>query len=198
MLEVHRAGADSAQPAFYYDLGSPEAYLAAERVHQALGVVPEWRPVLAAALPAGDPAFRCIEERRALMEDVERRAADYRVPPLRWPDPWPFDSEAAMRAAVYAAGIGRGVAFSLAAFRQAFAGARSLSDPDNVVIAGAACEMHPAAVLKAMQMRAVAQRLHRQTDEAVAAGVTRVPAVRIAGQVFEGADAPEAAAAGVA
>ena len=54
-----------------------------------------------------------------------------------------------MRAATYAKQIGRTVAFSLAAFRQAYAGGRSLGDPDNVLIAAAACEMHPRAVLKA-------------------------------------------------
>ena len=48
-----------------------------------------------------------------------------------------------MRAATFAQQIGRTVAFSLAAFRQAFAAGRDLSDMDNVVIAAAACELHP-------------------------------------------------------
>ena len=38
-------GAVSEQPAFYYDLASPDAYLAAERVTAVLGVVPEFVPV---------------------------------------------------------------------------------------------------------------------------------------------------------
>ena len=48
-----------------------------------------------------------------------------------------------MRAATYAKQIGRAVAFALAAFRQAYAGGRDLVEPDNVLIAAAACEMHP-------------------------------------------------------
>ena len=48
--------------------------------------------------------------------------------PLRWPDPFPFDSEQALLAATYAKSIGRVVAFSLAAFRQAFAGGHALDD----------------------------------------------------------------------
>ena len=36
--------------------------------------------------------------------------------------------------------------FSLAAFRQAFAAGRDLTDPDNVVLAAAAAELHPRAV----------------------------------------------------
>ena len=54
-----------------------------------------------------------------------------------------------MRAATFAKQTGRTVSFALAAFRQAFAAGRDLSDPDNVLIAAAACELHPRAVLKA-------------------------------------------------
>ena len=62
-----------------------------------------------------------------------------------WPEPFPSDSEWAMLVATYAKQIGRAVAFSLAAFRQAFAAGRDLSERDNVLIAAAACEMHPLA-----------------------------------------------------
>ena len=48
-----------------------------------------------------------------------------------------------MLAATYAKQFGRAVAFSLAAFRQAFAGGRDLGDEITVLIAAAACEMHP-------------------------------------------------------
>ena len=34
------------QPVFYFDLGSPYAYLAAERIHKVLPVVPVWQPIL--------------------------------------------------------------------------------------------------------------------------------------------------------
>ena len=34
------------RPIFFYDLGSPYAYLAAERVNQVLPVVPVWQPIL--------------------------------------------------------------------------------------------------------------------------------------------------------
>ncbi len=66
-----------------------------------------------------------------------------RLQPLRWPERWPPDTRTAMLAATYAKQIGRAVAFSLAAFRQAFAGGRDLGDTDTVLIAAAACEMHP-------------------------------------------------------
>ncbi len=55
--------------------------------------------------------------------------------------------------------IGRVVPFAQAAFRQAFAGGRSLADPDNVLIAAAACEMHPQAVLRGAELRSVREQL---------------------------------------
>ena len=36
----------SEQPTFYYDLASPYAYLAAERIHDVLPVAPVWQPIL--------------------------------------------------------------------------------------------------------------------------------------------------------
>ena len=81
--------------------------------------------------------------------EVERRAAELGLQELRWPDPFPFDSALAMRAATYAKSIGRVVAFAQAAFRQAFAGGHTLGETDRVLIAAAACEMHPTAMLKA-------------------------------------------------
>jgi 2-hydroxychromene-2-carboxylate isomerase len=178
------------QPVFYYDLGSPECYLAAERVMVALPVVPEWTPVDASALAApGDPA-----QRRAA---VERRAAELQVQALRWPPGWPGDARQAMVAATYAKQIGRAVAFSLAAFRQAFAGGRAL-DEDTILLAGAACEMHPRAVLQALGRAAVAAALDAATAEAAAAGVRELPAVRIGERVLQGEDAVERAAAALA
>jgi 2-hydroxychromene-2-carboxylate isomerase len=174
---------------FYFDLGSPEAYIAAERSHEVLGVVPEWVPVRMGT------AFRCAEEVASYREDVERRAARHGLQPLRWPEPFPPDSEWAMLAATYAREIGRGVAFSLAAFRQAFAAGRDLGERDTVLIAGAACELHPAALIKGAELRSTRERLERATAEAIAAGVRAVPAVRVGDRVFCGPSALEEAVA---
>jgi 2-hydroxychromene-2-carboxylate isomerase len=167
------AGASPAQQArFYYDFASPEAYLAAEQVNTALPEVPEWIPVA-----LGAPAFRCAAEIDAYQEDVQRRAAAAGLQAMRWPEPFPPETEWALLAATYAKQIGRAVAFSLAAFRQAYAGGRDLGERDNVLIAAAACEMHPAAVIKGAELRSTRERLERATAEAVAAGVRDVPAL---------------------
>jgi 2-hydroxychromene-2-carboxylate isomerase len=162
----------AAQARFYYDFASPEAYLAAEQVNAALGAVPEWVPVA-----IGPPAFRCAADVDAYREDVQRRAAAAGMQPLRWPDPFPGETEWALLAATYAKQIGRAVAFSLAAFRQAYAGGRDLGERDNVLIAAAACEMHPVAVIKGAELRSTRERLEAATAEARAAGVRSVPAL---------------------
>jgi 2-hydroxychromene-2-carboxylate isomerase len=169
---------DRGRPAFYFDLASPEAYLVAERVISLLPAA-VWIPVLATQLPAADTleGFRCATDREAFFDRIERSAALRGLQPVRWPDPFPCDSAFAMRAATYARQIGRAVAFSLAAFRQAFAGGRDLGAPDNVLIAAAACEMHPRAVLKGAAMRSIATALDHATALAERRGVRDVPAL---------------------
>jgi 2-hydroxychromene-2-carboxylate isomerase len=185
---------------FYYDLASPDAYLAAERLVEVLGVVVEWEPVLLDQLPGGGSpaAFRCAAEEDIYRAEVERRAAEQGVQPIRWPSSWPPDSGLAMRVATYAKQIGRGAAFSLAAFRQAFAGGRELADTDTILIAAAACEMRPAAVLKAAGLGSVRAGLESAGRRAAAAGVTEVPALAVGDQVFQGPGAPEEAAGALA
>jgi len=170
---------------FYFDLASPDAYLAAERVLGELPGPAAWTPVLASELVDG-PA---TDGGGVSRERIAARAQELGLQELRWPDPFPFDSTLAMRVATYARQIGRVVAFAQAAFRQAFAGGRSLADEDSVLIAAAACEMHPAAVLAGASMRSVIAELEDATAAAREAGVRGVPAVLVPGP-GEG-DAPE-------
>jgi 2-hydroxychromene-2-carboxylate isomerase len=178
-------------PVFYYDLGSPECYLAAERIMTTLPAVPEWEPVLSTELgifPAtgGDAAA------------FAARVAGLDLQPLRWPSGWPPDTTTAMLAATYAKQIGRGIAFSLAAFRQAFAGGRDLALESTVLIAGAACEMHPTALLAAVRSRAVQDGLAAACARARDAGVQSLPAIQVERHVLSGPDAVARAAQALA
>ena len=188
------------RPVFYYDLGSPYSYLAAERVNHVLPIVPIWQPILLGGIyrVTGGGSWSLGAEREGGMAEVERRAADYGLPPIRWPDPWPGDMLTAMRAAVFAQAAGRAVAFSLAAFRQAFAGGRDLSITDNVLVAAAACELHPRALLKGIESRSVKDRLREATETAAGQGVTGVPTVTVGSRIFWGDDRLEDAAAALA
>lgn len=180
----------SVRPVFYYDFSSPECWLAAERVNHELAVVPVWIPVRLAR--AHSPRTPSDEE----LADIERRAVAQGLPAPRLPDPQPVNADVALRAATFAAASGRVVAFSLAALRQAFAAGRDLSEIDNVLIAAAACELHPRAVLKAIESRSTEQRLRAASQEAATRGVERAPAVAMGGHVFHGAAAAEKATQG--
>ena len=189
---------------FYYDLGSPYAYLAAERIsglfNEAELEQPEWQPVLLGGLfqHSGRSSWGQGPDREAGMAECQRRASAYGLPPIVWPDPWPGNMLTAMRVAAFAKQTGRTVSFSLAAFRQQFAAGRDLSEPDNVWIAAAACELHPRALEKAVQTQSVKDALRAATDEAAARGVEGVPAVRVGEQLFWGDDRLEEAVAAAA
>jgi 2-hydroxychromene-2-carboxylate isomerase len=193
--------AEGPRPVFFYDLGSPYAYLAAERVHavfaEAGGQPPEWQPVLLGALfkRFGRDSWARGEGRADGMREVERRASAYGLPPLDWPDPFPGNTLVAMRAATYAKEIGRAPSFSLAAFRQAFAAGRDLTEPDNVLLAAAAAEMHPRALLSAIERDSIKRKLREATERAGDRGVRGVPAIVIGERVFWGDDRLEEAAA---
>jgi len=189
----------SPRPTFYFDLGSPYAYLSAERISglftEAGLEQPEWQPVLLGGL------FRTFDRdswskgprRDEGIAEIERRAAAYGLPPLSWPEPWPGNTLFAMRVATFAKQTGRTVSFALAAFRQAFAAGRDLTDPDNVLIAAAACELHPNALLKAVETEIVKNALREATDSAAELGVFGVPSLVVDGEVFWGDDRLEEA-----
>jgi 2-hydroxychromene-2-carboxylate isomerase len=187
------------RPVFFYDLGSPYAYLAAERINAVLPVVPIWQPILLGGIwkATGGGSWARTDRREKGMADVEERARSRALQPLRWPPGWPNDTLTAMRAATYAQKSGRVVAFSLAAFRQAFAAGRDLSETDNVLIAAAACELHPNAVLKGIESRAVKDGLRRATNDAMGRGVVGVPTVAVGDRLFYGDDRLEEAAAAI-
>ncbi len=66
----------SPDAAFYFDLSSPLAYLAAERILHALGGPAEWQPVLARELSNAETfeAYRCRTEEEVFRSETERRA----------------------------------------------------------------------------------------------------------------------------
>jgi 2-hydroxychromene-2-carboxylate isomerase len=195
----------SVRASFYFDLGSPYAYLAAERISglftEAELEQPEWQPILLGGLFAAfdRDSWANGPGRAEGMAEVERRASAYGLPPIVWPDPWPGNTLTAMRVATFAKQTGRTVSFALAAFRQAFAAGRDLTDPDHVMIAAAACELHPRALLKAIETQAVKGALRESTERAATLGVFGVPSVVVGEEVLWGDDrleeAVEAAAA---
>jgi 2-hydroxychromene-2-carboxylate isomerase len=189
-------------PTFHYDLMSPYAYLAAERVDAVLGEPAEWQPVLLGAIfkltGRSSWALGDYERRRRGMAEIERRAERYGLPPLRWPDPWPGDSLAAMRAAVHAKRIGREREFAAAAFRAAFAEGADLSEQRNVLVAAEAAGLDPRETESAIADPSVKEELRALTAAAHERGVFGVPTVTVGDELFWGDDRLEHAAAALA
>jgi 2-hydroxychromene-2-carboxylate isomerase len=190
---------------FYYDFSSPYSYLAAERISgvfaEAGAEQPVWQPISFGHVlkESGRRPWSMQPDgpNPDDLEEIRRRAAERGLPEVVYPKGWPEDnySLAPIRAAVYAKESGRVVSFSLAAFRQAFAAGRDLSDVDNVLLAAAACELHPNAVLKGIETRSVKDALRRATEEAIGRGVEGVPTVALGDKLFWGDDRLEEAAA---
>jgi 2-hydroxychromene-2-carboxylate isomerase len=189
---------ETERPTFYYDLSSPYAWLAAERIHSVLPEPPVWRPISYGFVirHTGVTPWSMKPGRESGMAEIERRASERGLPEVRWPAGWPVESYSlpALRAATFAAEVGKVAAFSLAAFRQQFNAGRGLNDIDNVVLAAAACELHPKALLQAIEREAIKERLRRATEDALERGVTGVPTVRVDDELFWGDDRLEEAA----
>jgi 2-hydroxychromene-2-carboxylate isomerase len=187
-----------AESVFYYDFSSPYAYLAAERISglfaEAGAEQPEWQPISFGHLlqVTGRTPWSMQPDgpHPADLEEIQRRAAERGVPEVRYPPGWPVENYSLnpLRAAIYAKEAGRVVSFSLACFRQIFAAGRDMSDLDNVLIAAAACELHPKAVSTGIETRSVKEALRAATERAIELGVEGIPTIALGDRLFWGDD----------
>jgi 2-hydroxychromene-2-carboxylate isomerase len=186
---------------FYYDFNSPYSYLAAERISGLFAEAeleqPEWQPISFGHIlkTTGRRPWSFEEDRSAHFAEIQRRADELGLPEVLYPDGWPIENYSLnpIRAAIYAKESGRVVSFTLACFRQVFAARRDMSDVDNVLVAAAACELHPNAVLKGIETKSVKDKLRAATDEALSRGVEGIPTVGVGGELFWGDDRLEEA-----
>jgi 2-hydroxychromene-2-carboxylate isomerase len=183
---------------FYFDLGSPYAYLGAERLPGSLSEPLAWQPVLLGGLfrLSGRSSWARGEDRRrrAGMSEIERRARAYGLPEIVWPDPWPSDYLYAMRVATFAFAVGRGRAFSTRAFHDAFQQGRDLGVAGNVLDAAEQAGIDRCDAEAAAQDPKIKQALRDATDAAHERGVFGVPTIAIDDRLFWGDDRLEEAA----
>jgi 2-hydroxychromene-2-carboxylate isomerase len=181
-LRDWRADRSSSRPAFFFDLSCPFSYLAAERVERVLGEV-DWVPAAAAAMNAPVSSAQALEhdplvQASIVMARAEREALELGLP-LVWPDRFPADCPASLRVAAYAAEVGAGGRFALAASRLAFCGGYDLDERDVLAEAAAAAGLPVDACLTAagdaghdLPLRVTGQGL-------TARGVPTLPAVSV-------------------
>jgi 2-hydroxychromene-2-carboxylate isomerase len=188
------------QITFYFDLGSPYVYLTAERIEQLLGEPVRWQPLSLGGLfkANGRSSWGLGEDRQAGIAEIERRARERGLPPIRWPEGWPGNYLMAMRAATFALAAGRGREFALQALRDAFQQGRDLSIPAHVLDAAERAGLDRQAVQDATQDPQIKQALRAATDAAHELGVIGVPTIAIDRELFWGDDRLEDAAAHLA
>ena len=159
----------------------------------------QWCPVLLGGLfkltGRSSWALGDYRRRQAGMAEIERRTRSYRLPPMRWPDPWPTNYLFAMRAATVAFAAGRGREFTHRAFRDAFQRGRELSIEARVLDAAEHAGLARHEVQAAVRNPDVKQALRDATDAAFERGVFGVPTVAIDDELFWGDDQLEVAAA---
>jgi 2-hydroxychromene-2-carboxylate isomerase len=184
---------------FYFDVGSPYAYLAAERVESVLPEPPRWQPVLLGGLfkltGRSSWALGDYRRRQTGMAGIEQRARSYGLPPIIWPDPWPTDYLAAMRVVTWAFAAGRGHEVARRLFQDAFQRGRELSIEAHVLAGVASVGLDRGEARDAIRDPQVKAALRQATESAHALGVFGVPTVEVAGELFWGDDRLEDAAA---
>jgi 2-hydroxychromene-2-carboxylate isomerase len=182
---------------FYFDLGSPYAYLTAERIERVLPGPLRWQPVLLGGLfrIKGRSSWGLSEEREQGIAEVQRRAGEYGLPPISWPEPWPSDYLQLMRAATYAFAAGRGREFAMQAFRDEFVRGHDLAQLPNVLDTAVTAGLDRDEVRDATADPEIKQALRAATDEAGELGVFGVPTIAVGEELFWGDDRLEQAAA---
>ncbi len=170
-------------PTFYFDIGCPLSYLAAERVERTLGDV-RWVPAAAIALsdesrPARDHGHDALRDR------AERGARALRLP-LVWPERFPADVPCALRAAMRACELGAGPRFALAAMRLAFCGGFDLDDPETLAEAAAAAGLPLQECMAAAGESDRDEVLLRTARGLRGRGLNELPVVRVGQRWFEG------------
>jgi 2-hydroxychromene-2-carboxylate isomerase len=170
------------QALFFYDLGSPYAWLSAERIDSLFAVPPVWVPVLLGGVfkATGRGSWAETDARADGIAEIERRASERGLPSPVWPSPWPNNGLYAMRVA--AALDSRD--FALTAFRMHFTEGLPLSEPEHVDEAARRAGFEP---------RIDKDRLRANTDRALSLGVFGVPTVVVGDEAFWGDDRLESA-----
>jgi 2-hydroxychromene-2-carboxylate isomerase len=176
-------GRERSRAEFFFDLGCPFTYLAAERVERAFDEV-VWTPASAESLRRArlaDDAMHAAAVRRA----AEERAAALRLP-LVWPERITADVPVAMRVAACAVEAGRGAAFVLAATRLAFCGGFDLDDPEILAEASAAAGLALDDCLAAARDEGRDASIEAAGRSLLAAGADRLPALRVGRALYWG------------
>lgn len=186
------------QPTFYYDLTSPYAYLTAMRIGEVLPAA-RWRPIAFAMVlrHTGREPWSLAADRSAQLAEIERRARERGLPPLRYPSGWPRQtySLAPARACLLAEEAGLLRELSRELFAAMFVRGESFAELQPTLDAAARIGLDVEHVRTGIARAEIKERLRAVTAEAIDRGVIGIPTIAVGKQTFWGDDRLEEAAA---
>jgi len=179
---------------FYFDVGSPTAYLAHNRLQQLqkqYNCVIEYRPVLLGGLfkATGNSAPAMVPAKGRYMErdDMPRFAKLYDVP-LNSNPHFPINTLNLMRGAVATLGGEHFDAYIDVVFNAIWVESKNMGDMDTVIEVLSTAGLNAPAILASTQDGEVKAKLISNTQEAVERGLFGAPTMFVDGEMFFGQD----------
>ena len=179
---------------FYFDVGSPTAYLAHKRLKQLkleYGCSVIYHPVLLGGLfkASGNssPVTVPAKGRYMMMEDLPRFARLYNVP-LNTNPHFPINTLNLMRGAVSALNEAYFDTYTDTIFNAIWVESRNMGDIDTVIEVLSDAGLDAKAILEATQKPEVKQELISNTEQAVEIGLFGAPTMFVDGEMFFGQD----------
>ncbi|MDR2839521.1 MAG: 2-hydroxychromene-2-carboxylate isomerase [Azonexus sp.] len=182
---------------FWFDFSSPYGYLMSERIDELAaryGRKARWHPILLGVIfqatgsqpPVADPDSA---KARYISKDFHR-SARFMGLPYNPPSRFPLPTQNAARAYYWLHGedCGKARAFAHAVYRAMFVANRDISSPDTVLDLAAAVGADREQLTAALATPELKERLKKECDAALAAGVFGSPHIIIDGEAFFGAD----------
>jgi 2-hydroxychromene-2-carboxylate isomerase len=179
---------------FYFDFGSPTAYLAHTQMPglgERTGARVLYRPLALGAVfkITGNTSPGAVPAKAVYLKtlDLPRYVRRYGVP-FAFPPGFPINTKHLMRGAVAAAEDGGFAAYVDAVFRALWVEARDMTDPAVVAEVLTAAGLDATRFAERIQDDAVKQALIKATEEAVERGVFGAPTFFVDGEMYFGQD----------
>jgi 2-hydroxychromene-2-carboxylate isomerase len=178
---------------FYYDYGSPAAYLAWTQIPALCaeqGAALNYRPMLLGGVfkaTGNDTPVRVEAKGRWIMQDFTRHARKYGVPFAMNPH-FIINTLNAMRGAVWAEEAGCLEPYNEALYRATWVDGRDTGNVDEIAAIVSEVGLDAAAMADAIQTPEIKQGLIARTEAAVARGVFGAPTMFVGDEMHFGQD----------
>jgi 2-hydroxychromene-2-carboxylate isomerase len=180
---------------FYFDFSSPYGYLASTKIDDLAakhGREAAWHPILLGVVfkATGGAPLPSLPVKGPYSVRDFARSARYHGVEFRLPEKFPIPTQAPARAVLWLqqTDAARAKELAKACLRAYFVEGRDISAPDTVVAIGGRLGIAPDELSAGINDAGVKERLKRENEAALAAGVFGSPFVVVDGEPFWGVD----------